>query len=59
MGFKLIQTNSNISNHSNFIRFKKDLHELIKFEIKYSFEKFDERNNFCHRNFLGFEVGFE
>jgi hypothetical protein len=38
------------------IRFKKDLPELKKFEIKFSFEGFDERNNFLHRNFFIFKV---
>jgi hypothetical protein len=30
-----------------------------KFEIKYGFEGFDERNNFAYRNFLGFKMDFE
>jgi hypothetical protein len=32
---------------------------LEKIEIKYSFEGFEERNNFIYRNFLIFEVDFE
>jgi hypothetical protein len=31
----------------------------INVEVKYSFERFDERNNFSYINFFGFEVNFE
>jgi hypothetical protein len=30
-----------------------------KIEIKYSFEGFEEENNFLHRNFFRFEIYFE
>jgi hypothetical protein len=30
-----------------------------KNEIKYGFERFDERNNFSYGNFLGFKMYFE
>jgi hypothetical protein len=32
---------------------------LEKFEIKYGFEGFDERNNFLHMNFSRFELDFK
>jgi hypothetical protein len=51
--FKSFQINSNL-----FLS-KQDLPELEKIEIKYSFEVFDERNNFLHRNVFIFEMGFE
>jgi hypothetical protein len=35
---------------------KNDLPELEKFEIKYGYEGFEERNNFIHRNFYRFEL---
>jgi hypothetical protein len=38
---------------------KKDLPGVKKFEIKYGCEGLEERNNFLHRNFFIFEVGFE
>jgi hypothetical protein len=41
------------------VQSKKDLHELKKFEMKYGFEEFDERNNFLHRNFSRFEMYFK
>jgi hypothetical protein len=41
------------------VQFKKDLPELEKFEIKYGFEGFNERNNFIHQNFFIFEVDCE
>jgi hypothetical protein len=44
---------------SNMIWSKKDLPELKKFEIKYGFEGFEERNNFLYRNIFRFEVDFE
>jgi hypothetical protein len=47
------------STRSNLFQSKQDLPELEKFEIKYSFEGFDERNNFTYRNFRRFEVDFE
>jgi hypothetical protein len=61
-GFKLIQTDSKISN--GFKPFKvhsiqKGPSELRKYEIKYGFEWFDERNNFLHRNVFRFKVDFE
>jgi hypothetical protein len=49
-GFKRFQ------NRSNFDRLKKDLSELKKFEIKYGFELFEERNNCVHRNVFIFEM---
>jgi hypothetical protein len=30
-----------------------------KTKIKYSFDGFEERNNFLHRNFFNFEMDFE
>jgi hypothetical protein len=30
-----------------------------KIEIKYGCEGFEERNNFLHRNFSGFEMDFK
>jgi hypothetical protein len=44
---------------SNFIRSKKDLPELEKFEIKYGFEVLDKWNNCTYRNFLRFKKDFE
>jgi hypothetical protein len=35
---------------SNLIQPKINLPKFQKFEIKYGFEGFDERNNFLHRN---------
>jgi hypothetical protein len=32
---------------------------LEKFQIKYGMEGFEERDNFLHRNFFGFELNFE
>jgi hypothetical protein len=32
---------------------------IKKFEIKYGFEGFGERNNFLHMNFSRFEMDFE
>jgi hypothetical protein len=49
--------NSN-SNPINFDRSKKHLFELQKFEIKYGSEGFEERNNFCQRNFFIFKMDF-
>jgi hypothetical protein len=46
------------SNPINFDRSKKHLFELQKFEIKYGSEGFEERNNFCHRNFFIFKMDF-
>jgi hypothetical protein len=40
------------------IRSKKYVPELENFEIKYDFERFDERNNFPYRNFLRFRMYF-
>jgi hypothetical protein len=45
--------NSN-QTRSNFILSKYDPPKLEKFEIKYGFEEFDERDNFLHRNFSRF-----
>jgi hypothetical protein len=60
---KGIQNDSNyfkrFQNHSSFIRSKKDLPDLKKFEIKYGFEVFDEKNNFTYRNVSRFELDFE
>jgi hypothetical protein len=50
--FKLVQ------KCSNLIRPKTDLLKLQKFELKYGFEGFDERNNFLHRNFSRLEMYF-
>jgi hypothetical protein len=36
-----------------------DLFEIKKIGIKYGCEGFDVRNNFPHRNFLGFLMDFE
>jgi hypothetical protein len=36
-----------------------DILELEIFEIKYSWEGFEERNNFLHRNFFKFELDFK
>jgi hypothetical protein len=54
--FELFQTGSN--------SFKLHLIQLgpsraQKFEIKYGFEGFEERNIFFHRNFFRFDVDFE
>jgi hypothetical protein len=58
--FKWSNFNSNnFQIHSNVDRSKHDLHKLEKFERKYDFEWFEERNNFLHRNFFRFEVNFE
>jgi hypothetical protein len=57
---KSIQTCSNLFQIiSNLIHSKKDLPKLKKFEIKYEFEVFVERNNFLYRNFFRFEMSFE
>jgi hypothetical protein len=57
---KTIQTNLNSNQtRSNFILSKLDLHKLEKFEIKFFFEGFDERNNFLHRNLSRFEMDFK
>jgi hypothetical protein len=39
---------------SNFGRLINDLLELKKIEIKYGSERFEEMNNFVHRNFFRF-----
>jgi hypothetical protein len=44
---------------SNFILSKLDLQKLEKFEIKYFFEGFDERNNFFHRSLSRFDMNFK
>jgi hypothetical protein len=36
-----------------------DILELKIFEIKYSWEGFEERNNFLHRNFFKFKLDFK
>jgi hypothetical protein len=36
-----------------------NLPELEKFEIKYGFKGFEERNNVLHSNFFRFEMYFE
>jgi hypothetical protein len=51
--FKLVQ------KYSNLIRPKINLLDPQKFELKYGFEGFDERNNFLHRNFSRFEMDFK
>jgi hypothetical protein len=54
------QTDSNhIQIRLNFDGSKKDPPELEKFEIKYCFEGFDEKNNFLHRNLSRFEMDFK
>jgi hypothetical protein len=45
--------------HQNFIQSKHDLPRIKKFEIKYGFEGFEERNNFIHMNFSIIEMDFE
>jgi hypothetical protein len=58
--FKTIQMNLNSNQtRSNFILFKLDLYKLEKFEIKYCFKGFDERNNFLHRNLSRFQMDFK
>jgi hypothetical protein len=58
--FKTIQMNLNSNQtRSNFILSKLDLHKLEKFEIKYCFKGFDERNKFLHRNLSRFEMDFK
>jgi hypothetical protein len=47
------------SNPSKFAQSKRDFPCLRKFEIKYGFEGFEERNNFLYRNFFRFIVDFE
>jgi hypothetical protein len=47
------------NTRSNFLWPKQDIPEIKKFEIKYVFEGFDERNNFLHRNFSRFEMDFK
>jgi hypothetical protein len=39
-------------------RSETDLHVVKKFEIKYGYEGFEERNNFLHQNFFRFEMDF-
>ncbi len=39
--------------------FKRVLPWFKKFEIKYCFKGFDERNNFLHRNLSRFEMDFK
>jgi hypothetical protein len=54
--------NLNGSNRFKFFqtdRLKKYLPMIGKIEIKYSFEGFEEENNFLHRNFFRFEIYFE
>jgi hypothetical protein len=41
------------------IQLKDEPAVLENFEIKYEFERFEERNNFLHRNLFKFEVNFE
>jgi hypothetical protein len=41
------------------IHSKKDLPKLKKFEIKYGFEGFEERNNFLQWNIFKLEKDFE
>jgi hypothetical protein len=38
---------------------KQDLTGIKKFEIKYGFKGFGERNNFLRMNFSRFEMNFE
>jgi hypothetical protein len=40
--------------YSDFVCSKQDLPEVENFEIKYSFEGFEEMNNFLQRNFFRF-----
>jgi hypothetical protein len=57
---KSIQTRSNLFQIiSNLNHSKKGLPKLEKFEIKYGFEGFKERNNFIHRNSFRFKIYFE
>jgi hypothetical protein len=41
------------------IRLKYELPVLENFQIKYELEGFEERNNFLHRKFFRFEMGFK
>jgi hypothetical protein len=57
---KSTQTRSNLFQIIlNLLHSKKGLIKLKFFEIKYGFEDFAEINNFLHRNFFKFEMGFE
>jgi hypothetical protein len=59
-GFELNPTVSNtIQTRSNLILSEQGLPILQKFEIKYGFEGFDERNNFSYKNFYLLEMEFE
>jgi hypothetical protein len=51
--------NSNFKPVLTLTNPKKDLPGFGKFEIKYGFEGFEERNNFLHRNIFKFKVNFE
>jgi hypothetical protein len=57
--FKFQLDSNCIQIHSHFDRSKKDIFELENFELKYSCEGFEERNNFLYKNFFRFEMGFE
>jgi hypothetical protein len=54
--FKLFQKQSNFSKYELS---KFDLLELQKFGIKYRFEDLKEMNNFLHRIFFRFGMGFK
>jgi 4-amino-4-deoxy-L-arabinose transferase-like glycosyltransferase len=55
----LFLINSNFQTNSNLQWFKTHLLLLKNFQIKYGFERFEERNNFLHRNFFRFEMDFK
>jgi hypothetical protein len=55
-GFKFQKNSNQFQIPSNFDRPKKDSPELEKFEIKYGYEGFEERNKLLHRNFSRFEM---
>jgi hypothetical protein len=53
------ELNRIVSKGLKLIQYKDGLPLLNKVEIKYGREGFEERNNFLHRNFFIFEMGFE
>jgi hypothetical protein len=60
VGLTAIQINFDIIQiRSNLVRIKTSLPEPENLELKYGFERFDERNNFIHRNFSRFKMDFK
>jgi hypothetical protein len=55
----LFELNRLVSKGLELIRYKDGLPVLNKFQIKYGRERFEERNNFLHRNFFIFKMSFE